>query len=622
MNRILSGELARSNGIDYEKNIHDILSNSLHILRYINKLGIPLDLDSLESKLISNQHVHSILNDKTTSKSDMVIRDKDNIYPISIKMTNTGTQLHITSLDRFVKYCKYNNISINSDVIHVFEKFLGILIPTLDQLSILNEKRNDRNKDKNRFWLNELSLHEQLTIELFIYYNKYKLLEFCFRKGMCSDKINHADLFLINTENYTETKNINFKIINYNDLLNKIDIGKPSITKSGNLQLNNYVGIQRKGSGGDSQSYCIQFKDRGFRNVFKCNTPYTYIMKGLSLFACAGIAEYKLNDSIDIVLANELLQDRCDIYKHFYPNSLMIQGDINLKIDEIILKGKELNIEFIMATPPCQSFSNAGNKKISDERTPLFLLLIRIIKELKPKYVLIENVPSFMKSKYMINNEETIYQKFNNELSDLYTINTSILNAKDYEVPQSRKRSITLFSLKTLLVWKHPKKIKKVLTVRDTIGHLPTLESGETSNYHKWHKAKFHNDNHILWMSNTPTGQTAFNNKIHFPKKNNRPIKGYKTTYKRIKWDEPSPTITMSSGSISSQNNVHPGNPYEKNGETLYDNARALTVYEIMLLTGLDDKWDPNTNNEKLIRDIIGESIPPMFIYHIIKNLP
>ena len=45
----------------------------------------------------------------------------------------------------------------------------------------------------------------------------------------------------------------------------------------------------------------------------------------------------------------------------------------------------------------------------------------------------------------------------------------------------------------------------------------------------------------------------------------------------------------MSSGSISSQNNVHPGNKYEKDGETLYDNARALTVYEIMLLTGLDD---------------------------------
>jgi len=345
-------------------------------------------------------------------------------------------------------------------------------------------------------------------------------------------------------------------------------------------------------------------------------------MKGLSLFACSGIAEYYLDKTnVDIVLANELLHERCEIYKHFYPDVEMIQGDINEKLDDIISKSKDLGVEFIMATPPCQSFSNAGRKKIKDKRTPLFLVLIDIIKKLNPKYVLIENVPSFMDSKYEENNEEKIGEKFNKELGELYIINTEILNAKDYEVPQSRRRSITLFSLKTEKEWKHPQKIPSVITVRDTIGHLPSLESGEVSEIHKWHRARKHNDNHIKWMSYTPTGQTAFKNEVNFPQKDGRKIKGFNTTYKRIEWDSPSPTITMSSGSISSQNNVHPGNKYEKDGETLYDNARTLTVYEIMLLTGLDDNWDPPTTNEKLIRDIIGEAVPPKFIYHIIKNI-
>ena len=346
-------------------------------------------------------------------------------------------------------------------------------------------------------------------------------------------------------------------------------------------------------------------------------------MKGLSLFACSGISEYYLNDTdIDIVIVNELLQERCDIYKHFHPNAEIIQGDINDKLDIIISKSIELNIEFIIATPPCQSFSNAGRKKVKDIRTPLFLTLIKAIKEIKPKYVLIENVPSFMKSIYEEKNEETIEQKFIKELGELYTINTKILNAKDYEVPQSRKRSITLLSLKTLSEWSHPTPIKKIITVRDAIGYLPSLESGEVSNIHKWHRSKIHNSNHIKWMSYTPTGKTAFLNEVNYPQKDGRKIKGYNTTYKRIEWDAPSPTITMSSGSISSQNNVHPGNEYKKNNEVLYDNARALTVYEIILLTGLDDNWDPPTTNEKLIRDIIGEGVPPKLIYHIVKNIP
>jgi DNA (cytosine-5)-methyltransferase 1 len=350
---------------------------------------------------------------------------------------------------------------------------------------------------------------------------------------------------------------------------------------------------------------------------------------------------------VEMVLANELLPERCEIYRHFYKDVEMIQGDINAKADEIIARGKGLGVDFVMATPPCQSFSAAGKKAVADKRTPLFLSVIAVVRGLAPKYVLMENVPSFMASVYEEKNDETIAARFARELPG-YHIETHILNAKDYEVPQSRKRSIVLFSRRDMPKWMPPKKIGRIITVRQTIGHLPPLESGQAAPPGlPRHKARVHNPNHILWMSHTPTGKTAFDNPVHFPQKGGRKIKGYRTTYKRIEWDSPAPTITMSSGSISSQNNVHPGTAYMavqampsselavanpsgdvvnpsnvEHGNILYDNARALTVYEIMLLTGLDAAWNPPTDNEHLLRDIIGEAVPPRLVYHILGALP
>ncbi len=137
-----------------------------------------------------------------------------------------------------------------------------------------------------------------------------------------------------------------------------------------------------------------------------------------------------------------------------------------------------------------------------------------------------------------------------------------VINSADHWTPQSRKRAITLLSKKWYPKWEFPNKQPQI-TVREAIGHLPSLESSEKSNI-KYHYAKKHNENHIQCMKHTPTWKTAFDNKIHFPKKNNGDrIKWFSTTYKRIEWDKPAPTITMCNGAISSQNNVHPWRPLE-----------------------------------------------------------
>ena len=74
------------------------------------------------------------------------------------------------------------------------------------------------------------------------------------------------------------------------------------------------------------------------------------MVKGLSLFANVGIAETFLKDvGVDVVVANELLEERANFYRHLYPSCDMVQGDIkdSTVYDSVISKSKEKNVEFI-----------------------------------------------------------------------------------------------------------------------------------------------------------------------------------------------------------------------------------------------------------------------------------
>ena len=115
----------------------------------------------------------------------------------------------------------------------------------------------------------------------------------------------------------------------------------------------------------------------------------------LSLFANIGVAEALLGDIGKVVVANEIDPKRAALYQNIYSDSKMICGDITKKeiIEEIIEESKTAKVDIIMATPPCQGMSTAGQMKKEDPRNLLFLYAIRIIKEIKPSYFMFENVP-------------------------------------------------------------------------------------------------------------------------------------------------------------------------------------------------------------------------------------
>lgn len=345
-------------------------------------------------------------------------------------------------------------------------------------------------------------------------------------------------------------------------------------------------------------------------------------IKGCSLFTNVGIDEtYFGLHNINMVLGNELLQERCEFYKSLYPDNEIICGDITDEnvFNTMVSKYKEKGCDFLIATPPCQGMSVAGKMDPNDKRNLLITQTVEFIRRTQPTYIIIENVPGILKFSITINDRKIkIVDYIKDNLTPLgYYINYGILDAADYDTPQYRKRAIFLISKKRK--WEFPKKSNKQITVEEAIGDLPTLESGEDSGI-KYHKANVHNKNHILWMKHTPTGKTALENKTYFPNINGRKIKGYNTTYKRISWDKPAPTITMCNGGISSQNNVHPGRELS---DGTYSDARVLTILELLRLMGLPDDWKiPKNASDNLIRKVIGEAFPPKFAEKMLTTMP
>ena len=350
-------------------------------------------------------------------------------------------------------------------------------------------------------------------------------------------------------------------------------------------------------------------------------------LKGLSLFASAGIAEFGFDNSIvDMVLANELIPIRSQVHSYWHKNSSIICGDIIKKDikDEIINKSKKENVDFVFATPPCQGVSLIGKNKsneamLADPRNFLIFHALEIIDELKPKCIMIENVARFFKMQFIENGKIYTIDKYVKEkYSNDYTVKTDIYDAASYGVPQHRARSI-IRMYKKGFNWSEPIKQNEI-TVRQAIGKLPSLEAGEVSKI-KNHNARKHIARHIECMKHTPTGKSAFENEFYYPKceKTGRRLKGYMATYKRINWDAPAPTITMRNDCISSQSNVHPGRLLD---DGTYSDARVLTLRELFILSSINPNIDvPSFASDIQIRHMIGEAVPPQLINSIIKEL-
>ena len=371
-------------------------------------------------------------------------------------------------------------------------------------------------------------------------------------------------------------------------------------------------------------------------------------INGLSLFANVGIAEARFAElGIKILVANEIVEDRAKFYSEVYPETHMICGDItdDTVRDNIVSESIEKHVNFVIETPPCQGMSVAGNRDANDPRNQLIYYAIDVIKRVKPDYVLLENVPRQLTTKIVVNGKEVkIPEYIRAELSNDYTFNTETLaKAKDFSVPQLRERNIFLLVKKKLgFTWEFPEK-QPTVTLEEAIGDLPSLDPQLREGMKltrekfpdfdekkkagiavsKWHHPPVHPWRHVEWMMHTPTGKSAIYNEVYFPqKKDGSEIKAHHNHYRRMNWDKPSRTITMFNNYISTLASVHPGRPYQKDGETLYSDPRALSVYELLIVMTIPTDWPiPDWVDDSFLRSVIGEGIPSKMSRDIMGEL-
>lgn len=141
------------------------------------------------------------------------------------------------------------------------------------------------------------------------------------------------------------------------------------------------------------------------------------------------------------LLAVEWDDNAVETFKLNFPDVPVYHGDIcKLQVEQIFemtgLKAGELDV--LDGSPPCQGFSTAGKRKLSDERNRLFLEYVRLLRGLRPKVFIMENVSGMVKGIMKL-----VFAEIMRELkaSD-YQVSARLLNAMYFNVPQSRQRMI------------------------------------------------------------------------------------------------------------------------------------------------------------------------------------
>ena len=198
--------------------------------------------------------------------------------------------------------------------------------------------------------------------------------------------------------------------------------------------------------------------------------------KAIDLFAgVGGLSLGFENCGFDVVLANEYDESIAAAYKANHKGTRMIVGDITSLDLEKTFGPYQGQIDVVIGGPPCQGFSQKGQRKtIHDERNFLFKYYVRVVELVKPRYFVMENVPNLLTA------EKGYFRKEIEELFNSmgYQLKMGILNASDYGVPQNRRRAV-IIGKRGGAAPNLPKPRNITVTIWDAISDLAYLSSGE-----------------------------------------------------------------------------------------------------------------------------------------------
>ncbi|OOQ08291.1 DNA cytosine methyltransferase [Helicobacter pylori] len=259
------------------------------------------------------------------------------------------------------------------------------------------------------------------------------------------------------------------------------------------------------------------------------NQTLTYI----SLFSGAGVGCYGfLEEGFECVATNEILEKRLNIQRINNKCKFdegYICGDIKeLEIKEKILKRIEFysknfgndRVDLVVATPPCQGMSVANHKKKNDEikRNSLVIESVDLIKQIKPRFFILENVPSFYKTGCIDKNDNLleIGSMIEQNLSGDYRLYDEVINFKNFGANSSRTRTLVIGVCKEFKDFTSALEFfpdfKQEKTLKEVIGSLKPLTWGEYDSTDFYHSFRTYPKHMQEWIKDLKEGQSAFEN--------------------------------------------------------------------------------------------------------------
>ncbi|PUD66084.1 DNA cytosine methyltransferase [Helicobacter pylori] len=259
------------------------------------------------------------------------------------------------------------------------------------------------------------------------------------------------------------------------------------------------------------------------------NQTLTYI----SLFSGAGVGCYGLlEEGFECIATNEILEKRLNIQRINRKCKLdesYISGDIKKpETKEKILKqigfySKKFGndrVDLVIATPPCQGMSVANHKKKNDEikRNSLVIESIDLIKQIKPRFFILENVPSFYKTGCIDKNDNLleIGSMIEQNLSGDYMLYDEVINFKNFGANSSRTRTLVIGVCKEFKDFTSALEFfpdfKQEKTLKEVIGSLKPLTWGEYDSTDFYHSFRTYPKHMQEWIKDLKEGQSAFEN--------------------------------------------------------------------------------------------------------------
>ena len=313
-----------------------------------------------------------------------------------------------------------------------------------------------------------------------------------------------------------------------------------------------------------------------------------------------------------VVLANEYDPSIAEAYIRNRNNPNMIVEDIQrISISETFGKYKN-KVTVVVGGPPCQGYSQKGQRKsIKDERNFLFRYFVDVVREVEPRYFVMENVPNLLTSEggYFKHELVSMFEELG------YIINADILCASDFGVPQDRRRAFVIGKKGFGEPVAMPEKMNIKTTIWDAISDLNYLNSGEGSEVQDYKYPPQSEYQAILRKeSKKLTGHIATNHsKVALERMAMIPPKGgkehlppehltksiYSGTWMRMDADDVSVTITTRFDTPASGKFTHP-----------YLN-RAITVREAARIQSFPDTYRFYGTKTSQMKQV-GNAVPPL----------